>query len=76
MTIDYRKYAVLFGTDPATKTYDRGGQLASGPLSGVVIKALAAMEKGYVGVRIQFGDGSLDPSQIRDIAARPDFPKP
>jgi hypothetical protein len=73
MTTDYNQHAEVFGMDNA---YARDGQIAAGTLAAMVARAMTLLSQRYVNVRILLGCVSLDPAEIRKLAAREDFPKP
>lgn len=75
MEIDYERYAILNGVPPSGDAFKRGGNLDQGTTARMIWRGIECYEQGYIGLKVLFDGGELDSTQIREIAARPDFPK-
>ena len=82
MTLNYEQHALLIGHEPLKVPqpggviFDRGGKIAEGKLSKMVSRAVKCLDQGYYGLMLlpQSGE-TYEAAQIREIAARADFPK-
>ena len=75
MDIDFDQSATLNGMLPSSSVM-RGPTLATGTVAKMVKLGLEHIEAGYVGVMVLCDDGkTLDSTAIRELAARPDFPR-
>jgi hypothetical protein len=74
MDIDYRAYAKLHSVAPTTQTFAFGEPVLGGALSRVIGLAMERLDQGHSGVMVLVNQDTLLPEQIREIAARNDFP--
>ncbi|MDP1753176.1 MAG: hypothetical protein Q8L22_27285 [Reyranella sp.] len=75
MEVDYKKWARLVSWPGTGDAYSRGNPAKEGPLADMVKLGLEDIKNGCVGVRVLYDHGTLDAGKIKEVAARPDFPK-